>query len=105
MRCLLARRRRNLEIDQELEVEIFGQLWDDITRGDLQVTPVQDEDVRAASTLVGELSDHALRSLDALHLTLALSSGRVVFATADRVLARAAEACGLQVRTFFATPS
>lgn len=105
MRCLLARRRRSLEIDRELEIEILGLLWDDVARGDLHVTPVEDEHLRAATTLVGELSDHALRSLDAMHLAIAHASGRRLFATADRVLARAAEACGFEVRTFFSNPS
>ena len=44
--------------------------------------------------------EHPLRTLDALHLTLALQAGVSVVATADGVMAAAATSMGLEVVRF-----
>jgi predicted nucleic acid-binding protein len=46
------------------------------------------------------LSDHSLRPLDALHLAIAQSASIKVLASADRAMARAAEALGIRTLTF-----
>jgi predicted nucleic acid-binding protein len=47
------------------------------------------------------LPDHPLRTLDALHLAVVEAAGFEVMATADRVMANAAEALGVKVEGFF----
>jgi hypothetical protein len=46
------------------------------------------------------MSDHSLRSLDALHLAIAQSAGVKILATADRAMAHTAEALGIRPVTF-----
>lgn len=53
--------------------------------------------------LMDRLPDHSLRTLDALHLAIVEAAGFEVVATADRVMANAAEALGMKVQGFFST--
>ena len=99
-RCLLARRRRNRELPVELEQKVFAALQDDIAHGFLIQQPVDDESVRGALRLLGLLPVHPLRTLDALHLSIARNSGSLCLATADRVMASAAQAIGFEVVRF-----
>jgi len=100
MRCLLARRRREGTIDTGLEARIVAAFEEDILTGVLSIRRLQDEDVWEAARLVDELRDHALRTLDALHLASARAAGAEGVATADRVMASAAEALGMEVARF-----
>lgn len=100
MRSLLGRRRRAREIRPEIEMRVLAALEDDQRRGALVRLPVDDGAFLGAATLLAALPGHPLRTLDALHLTLARDSGAPGLATADRVLAPAASAMGLQVHAF-----
>lgn len=100
MRCLLARRRREGSLDAGQEARIVAAFEEDILIGVLSIRRLQDEDVWAAARLVDELRDHALRTLDALHLASARAAGAEGIATADRAMASAAEALGMGVERF-----
>ena len=100
MRCLIARRRRNHEISSDLEQTVFATFQDDIAQGFLIQHSVDDEGVRGALTLLTMLPDHPLRTLDALHLSIARRLGMERLATADRVMVGAAKAIGFKVVPF-----
>ena len=100
MRCLLARRRRNREISIEMEHQAFATLQDDIAQGFLIQHSVDDESVRGALTLLTLLPDHPLRTLDALHLSIARRLGTERLVTADRIMIGAAQVIGLDVVLF-----
>jgi hypothetical protein len=100
-RCLLARRRRNRELSADLESKVSGSFQEDIQQGHLRVLPLEDEHVETAMAIMDSLPEHALRALDALHLALTRTAGLKSLATADRIMAAAAEALGLSVKKFF----
>lgn len=101
MRCLLARRRRTGEITKGVESRVFSSFEQDIRAGFLQVHPVADEHLVAALDLITRLGRWPLRTLDALHLTIAQVIHARQLATADRVMATSGKALGLQVVRFF----
>lgn len=103
MRCLLARRRRYAEITREQELQCYALFRQDIEKGYLQVEPLADGHLAGALLLLDRLSDHSLRTLDALHLAIVEAAGFEVIATADRIMADAAEALGVKVQRFFPT--
>ncbi len=100
MRCLLARRRRNQELSRELEQKVFATLQDDIAQGFLIQHSVDDEEVSGALNLLMILPDHPLRTLDALHLSIARRLGTERLVTADRIMIGAAQAIGFKVVPF-----
>lgn len=100
MRSLLARRRREGELDFRMEAKAFAVFEEDISRGHLTRHPLKDVHSNASVRLIPSHPDHSLRSLDALHLTIAQDLGARRLATADRVMARAAEAMGFAVVRF-----
>jgi predicted nucleic acid-binding protein len=53
-----------------------------------------------AHDLLERLAGQSLRTLDALHLAIAHGVGTSLLATADRKMARAAEALGMATVTF-----
>ena len=53
-----------------------------------------------AESLLGAHPEIGLTTLDALHLGAMKASGMLVLATADKVMARAAEALGMECRMF-----
>jgi predicted nucleic acid-binding protein len=57
LRCALARRRRNREIDTLRETRINAELGSDIQGGVLQLSSVGDADFTAAYHLIGRLAD------------------------------------------------
>lgn len=100
VRSLLSRRRRMRELTAELETLIFAAFIDDLDRGWLQQCPVEDDHFNEAVNLINRYPDHPLRTLDALHLAVALHAGIDMLATADTVMADAATAMGLEVARF-----
>jgi len=99
--CLLARRRRAAEIDVRMERRVLAAFEGDLRAGFLTVRPLEDAHVLAAIDLLNRLKAHPLRSLDALHLAIARAAGCASVATADRVLADAAAALGLEAVRFY----
>lgn len=100
MRCALARRRRNGEITSTLEDQVMDEVRTDIQDGVLAVHPISDAQVVHALHLIDQVAPIPLRTLDALHLSVALSITANEFATADRNQAEAANALGLTIFTF-----
>jgi hypothetical protein len=100
MRSLLARRKRNHEISVELELEVFATLQDDLRQGYLIHHPLEDVYVRGAMILMDQLPTHSLRTLDAIHLSIArsLSLGRL--ASADHIMMAAGAAMGMEIIEF-----
>jgi len=99
-RCLLARRRRAGEINAHLERDLFAAFEEDVRAGALTVHPLEDAHAAAAVEIVARLKAQPLRSLDALHLAIALQIGATEVATADRAMATAATALGLKTARF-----
>ena len=99
-RCLLARRRRAADFDRQTENRIFAVFESDITSGFLNVHPLSDRHASVAVEILSRLPTHPLRSLDALHLAIALELGAAAVATADRGMAKAARALGIEVVRF-----
>lgn len=97
MRCLLARRKRMQEFDANVEAQIYATFLDDISQGHLVALKDEDKHFESAANLITMLPDHALRTLDALHLAIAQHHGIERIATADALFAKAAEALGLTV--------
>jgi len=100
MRSLLARRRREKHINSSLEIEIFSTFQEDIRRKTILCHPLPFGLATAAVHLLNQFSDSSLATLDALHLALAKEIGTEILATADRIMADAAEAMGLEVVRF-----
>lgn len=105
MRCALARRRRNREIDATSESSINAELAADIQSRSLRLTDIDSGDFTAAYHLIGRLPQIPLRTLDALHLAVAEKLNVSAFATADRTQADAAAALGFNVFRFHSPAS
>jgi predicted nucleic acid-binding protein len=101
MRSLLARRRREGSIDALTEGRAFSVFEGDIAAGHLILLSQRVEHFLLAESLIGALPEIPLRSLDALHLGVIQGEGIGALATADRVMAQAAGALGLECHTFF----
>jgi len=70
-RCLLARRRR-MELLSALEVQqLFAKFKQDIEDARLIHYPVESRHILNASLMIESLPSVSLRTLDALHLTIA----------------------------------
>lgn len=100
LRLLLARRGRAGDISEQTAEGAFRLFESDIAQGHLEVCPLDDQQALRAIVLLGQLRGHPLRTLDALHLGIAQTIGSRLLATADRVMARAAEDLGFDVVTF-----
>ncbi len=94
MRSLLARRRRAGDLSPESETVIYAAFLQDIAEGSLRQYPVEDARFSEAANLISRYPGHPLRTLDALHLAVARSAQVDAVATADTVMAAAAEAMG-----------
>lgn len=101
MRSLLARRRREGQIDAVTQAKILATFEGDIASGHLVLVPHTVESFLVAETLLGAHPETPLVTLDALHLGVMRAAGIGELATADRVMARAAELLGMSCRSFF----
>jgi uncharacterized protein len=100
MRSLLARRRREGSIDASLEIEIFAAFSEDIRQGFLVCRPLPAEWATASVNLLSALQYVPMRTLDAIHLTIAKDLPVDIVATSDRVMAEGARTLGLRVLLF-----
>jgi len=100
VRSMLARRRRMGELDHELESVVNAAFLNDIAQGWLLLYPVEDARYEEAANLIARYPEHPLRTLDALHLAIALQSRTDALATADSVMADAAVALDFVVVRF-----
>jgi predicted nucleic acid-binding protein len=100
MRSLFSRRRRMGDVSIEVENQLFAAFLEDIDRGWLQRYPLDDARYSEATNLIARYPEHSLRSLDALHLTVAAQAGIPILATADAVMAAAGLNMGFQIARF-----
>jgi predicted nucleic acid-binding protein len=100
MRSLMARRTREGQIDAETKGKILATFEGDIVAGHLELLPHTVESYLTAEALLGAYPAVPLTTLDALHLGVMRAAGANVLATADRVMARAAEEMGIDTRLF-----
>jgi hypothetical protein len=100
MRALLARRRRERNIDSQTEIRIYATFEDDIRQKLLVCHPLPSDLAAAAANLLSVLPDLPLRTLDVLHLSIAKEIQAEILATADRVMAAGAKAMGFSVMRF-----
>ncbi len=100
MRCLLARRRRAGDYDENFEMTAWAAFLEDTMSGALRVASFEDSHMTAATDLIGRLQGIPLRTLDALHLAIALRAGAGALASADVVMLRAADSLGLAIHDF-----
>ena len=100
IRCALARKRRNRTISTGLEKSAMDEVRTDIQDGVLVIHPGGDAHFAEAFHLIDRLIEIPLRSLDALHLAIALSLDVRELATADAVMRQAAQALGMDVAYF-----
>lgn len=100
MRCLLARRGRNDELGPKLEQRLFSTFENDINKGYLRRHLVQDYMLEQALAIIQSLQQIPLRTLDALHLSIAQAIGADSLVTADKQMVAAAEKVGFAVVDF-----
>ena len=99
-RCLLARRQR-MELLNALQVQqISAKFKQDIEDAHLAIYPVDDRHIINATLMIESLPSVPLRTLDALHLTIAHDISAEVIATADRVMCQAAQLLNFEVVLF-----
>ena len=100
MRNLLARHRREGNLDPNTEIKVFATFEEDIRQKFLICHPLSDGVARGAVNLLSVLCDLPLRMIDAMHLAMAKEIQTDVLATADPVMASAGEKLGLSVVRF-----
>jgi hypothetical protein len=100
MRCLLARRRREKNIDSRMEMQIWATFQEDIRQNSLICYPLPADLAAGAINLLSVLSDLPLRTLDAFHLVIAREIQSDIVVTADRIMAAGARAMGFSVVGF-----
>jgi predicted nucleic acid-binding protein len=103
MRDLLARHRREGNLDPNTEIKVFATFEEDIRQKFLICHPLSDGVARGAVNLLSVLSDLPLRMVDAMHLAMAKEIQTDIFATADPVMATGAKAMGFSVVRFDGT--
>ena len=100
MRDLLARHRREGDLDPNTEIKVFATFEEDIRQKFLVCHPLSDGVARGAVNLLSVLCDLPMRMVDALHLTIAKEIQADIFATADGIMAAGAKALGFSVVQF-----
>jgi predicted nucleic acid-binding protein len=100
MKSLMARRRRQGDIDAATQVKVLATFEGDVAHGHLVLLPQTVESFQVAESLLGAYPDIPLRTLDALHLGVMRAAGVSTLATADRVMVQAAEVMGVGCQTF-----
>jgi hypothetical protein len=100
LRCLLARRRRERNIDLKMEMRVFATFQEDIRQNFLICHPLPKNLAAGAINLLSVIGEVPLRTLDALHLMIAKEIQTDVLATADRIMAAGGKAMGFSVVRF-----
>jgi len=99
-RCLLARRQRMQLLSSDQVQETYAIFKQDCRDGHLLRIPVTNQHVLNAELMIESLPTIALRTLDALHLSIAHDISAATLATADKVMAQAAELTEIEVKWF-----
>ncbi len=100
LRCVLARKRRAGLITPEFERQAYARFAHQVGDGEMRLLPWEGTMFMAARELIDQLAEVPLRTLDALHLAVALATDAGELATADRVMGDAARRLGLRLRYF-----
>jgi predicted nucleic acid-binding protein len=100
MRSLLARHRREGNLDLKKEIAVFASFEEDVRQKFLICHPLPDDIAAGAVNVISMLADVPIRTLDALHLAIAKEIQVDVLATADRVMVAAAKKMGFSVAEF-----
>jgi len=98
-RCALHRRLRARTLSEAEAMDALHEFSADVEAGAFTLLPLTDEQALAADQLLAQVQS-PLRTLDALHLAGAMSQRAAYLATADRVMAAAAESLGMNVSHF-----
>lgn len=99
-RCLLARRQRMQLLSGEQVQELYAIFQQDCRDGHLLHFPVTDQNVINAELMIESMPTVTLRTLDALHLSIAHDNSARTLATADRIMAQAAQQIDIKVEWF-----
>jgi len=99
-RCLLARRQRMQLLSSVQVQEIYAKFQQDCQDGHLLHYTVSNQHILDAELMIESLPGIALRTLDALHLSVAHEISAKVLATADKVMAQAAKQLEMEVVWF-----
>jgi hypothetical protein len=100
IRCLLARRRRERNIDSKMEAQVFATFQEDIRQNFLICHTLPKNLAAGAINLLSVLADVPLRTLDALHLVIAKETQADILATADKIMAAGGKLMGFSVVRF-----
>ena len=99
-RCLLARRQR-MELLTGIQVqELYARFQQDCQDGHLLHYPVTDQHILNAELMIESMPAIALRTLDALHLSIVHDISAASLATADKIMAQAANQLKIEVKFF-----
>lgn len=99
-RCLLARRQRMGLLSGVQVQELYAIFQQDCRDGHLLHFPVTDQHILNAELMIESMPTVALRTLDALHLSIAHDISAKTLATADTIMAQAAHLIGMKVEWF-----
>ena len=99
-RCLLARRQRMQLLTGDQVQKLYAIFQQDCRDGHLLHIPVTDQQIINAELMIESLPTVALRTLDALHLSIAHDISVTTLATADKVMAQAAKLLEINVEWF-----
>lgn len=99
-RSALARRRRIGQITRKLESDAFEELRTDIQDGALVIHALNDSHATHALDVLSKIPKVPLRTLDALHLSVAQEIGATKFATSDKNQGEAACLIGFELFYF-----
>ena len=99
-RCLLARRQRTQYLTSIQAQEVYAKFKQDCQDAHLLLYPVTDQHILDAELMIEALPGIALRTLDALHLSIAHELAVTTLATADKVMAQAAKQLEMDVIWF-----
>ena len=99
-RSLLARRQRMGLLSGIQVQELYAIFQQDCQDAHLLQFPVTDQHILNAELMIESLPTVALRTLDALHLSIAHDISASILATADKVMAQATQLIGIEVEWF-----
>ena len=99
-RCLLARRQRMGLLSADQVQELYALFQQDCQDGHLLRFQVTDQQINNAELMIESMPSIALRTLDALHLSIAHDISARTLATADKIMAQAAQQIDIEVAWF-----
>jgi predicted nucleic acid-binding protein len=100
LQCTLHRRVRTKSLPMSMSREIQKFVDTDIQNGNLQIVPLADRDVVSAMDILERSQRFGLRAADAIHLATAHQMKSPLFATADQLQGKAAEALKMKLVFF-----